>query len=462
MSKHSNILVISDLHLGEDIGPDGTGETSVTERALVSFIDHYAHHSLDGRPWQLVVNGDLVDFIAVCLMPAEVQMLTGLDDDAHWYGIGDDNRAAQIKLRAVLQRHAAVFEAFARFVGNGHQLALVLGNHDAAFHWDGVQDLFRYAIRAHWMADPNSRKKAALSGAQVLRAVEFHPWFWFEEGVAWIEHGHQYDPYCSFEDVLAPATDPGVLDVNVGGVILTYIANHYVRDVSGHWGSSFFGYLVFWSSQSWERGAGILGGYRDMVGRLVRGWRDRRLDRVQSRRARNRIRLERLATRARIPLHVLRKLRRLHERPVASDLGRMIRAVMLDRLVLLVLSPLLLLALLTAEWWTAMLLTALLAPLASFASQARETSDPRAALRRVATRIRSVVQVPIVVFGHSHAPIVQQDSDGWYYNTGSWVPDGADARRAFTHLRIERTPEGARAKLMQWRDGASRLFQESS
>ena len=33
--------------------------------------------------------------------------------------------------------------------------------------------------------------------------VEIHPWFWFEEGVAWIEHGHQFDPYNSFEDVCA-------------------------------------------------------------------------------------------------------------------------------------------------------------------------------------------------------------------------------------------------------------------
>ena len=36
---------------------------------------------------------------------------------------------------------------------------------------------------------------------------------------------------------------------------------------------------------------------------------------------------------------------------------------------------------------------------------------------------------------------------------GELLSVGADPRESFTHLRIERTASGARARLCQWRDG---------
>ncbi|MEZ4238529.1 MAG: hypothetical protein R3F59_20720 [Myxococcota bacterium] len=81
-------------------------------------------------------------------------------------------------------------------------------------------------------------------------------------------------------------------------------------------------------------------------------------------------------------------------------------------------------------------------------------------MRRIARRIRSLAQVPIVVMGHSHeawAEAEEGEGSGAYFNTGTWV--ASDPERSFTHLRIERTERGVRALLCQWRDGASRAYE---
>src|SRR5262245_10810948 len=74
-TQQQNILLISDLHLGEDIKPaTRMGQLRhmvMLERELLAFLSHYTKVRHDGRPWRLVVNGDMVDFLAVCLLPRE-------------------------------------------------------------------------------------------------------------------------------------------------------------------------------------------------------------------------------------------------------------------------------------------------------------------------------------------------------------------------------------------------------
>jgi len=66
MGTPHNILVISDVHLGEDLRPGGEALEHVAraERGLVAFLRYYTRSRLDGLPWKLVVNGDLVDLLA--------------------------------------------------------------------------------------------------------------------------------------------------------------------------------------------------------------------------------------------------------------------------------------------------------------------------------------------------------------------------------------------------------------
>ena len=462
MGVDPNLLVISDLHLGERLGR-GRAPDPRTEAALVEFLRHHAERPRGGRPWRLVINGDAVDLVGICLMPDEVDWVAGLDEDDHHYGLGDHAMASALKLRKVAEAHEAVFEALAAFVGLGHDIVLVIGNHDAELYWKPVQDLLRDVLAAHWAADPRSAEPGARSPSRIADHVAFHAWFYLEQGVAWIEHGHQYDPYCSFDDVLAPDTDEHRIDPNVGGAILRYVANHFTADASAHWGSGFFGYLSWWVAQGLDKALDILGGYRDMVRTLLLHWIAQRPVRVARRRARAKMRLRRLAAKLRLPEQTLHRLDALREKPVVTDMGRIVRAVMLDRLLLLFATPLLWLLPLFLPWswmpWSWSLCLAAWVLWAAAAAVEREATDPRATMRQVATRIREAVRVPIVVMGHSHHPVADVRGDGAYFNTGTWVPHG-EGFRAFTHLLIERTGDRARAALCQWRDGGSVRFDD--
>ena len=53
-----NLVVLSDVHLGEDLMPGCPAETrrhvDMAETAMVDFIRHLARWRVDGRPWRLV------------------------------------------------------------------------------------------------------------------------------------------------------------------------------------------------------------------------------------------------------------------------------------------------------------------------------------------------------------------------------------------------------------------------
>src|SRR5262249_39146430 len=165
-----NILVISDLHLGEDLKPaTKTGylpHMPLLERELESFLDHYRKSRRDGRPWELIINGDMVDFLSVCLFPEGEE---GDPDDKVW-GLGTTASAAQRKMERVLARHAGVFRALARFIGAGNKLGIVAGNHDVEFHWPVVQETFKKGVAAIWASEKAARRPAALGSADIEAA----------------------------------------------------------------------------------------------------------------------------------------------------------------------------------------------------------------------------------------------------------------------------------------------------
>jgi hypothetical protein len=82
-------------------------------------------------------------------------------------------------------------------------------------------------------------------------------------------------------------------------------------------------------------------------------------------------------------------------------------------------------------------------------------------MRAIPQRIRKLVDVPVVVFGHTHDPRWQPlRSGGLYVNAGTWLPATRPGlRRSFTHVLIEPV-EGhpPRVELRQWRDGTTQPF----
>ncbi|MFT3766819.1 MAG: metallophosphoesterase [Minicystis sp.] len=121
MDKLDQLHVVSDLHLGGIPGHQIFNQG----QALAAVIDHLAGLPL-GRQVGLVLNGDIVDFLAA-------------EDAKHF-----DPTGAPDKLRAIMsdREFSPVFDALGRFARTDDRvLVLVLGNHDVELALPQVQDL---------------------------------------------------------------------------------------------------------------------------------------------------------------------------------------------------------------------------------------------------------------------------------------------------------------------------------
>ena len=475
MKNKFNTLVISDLHLGEDLSPKATPATSqhlaLLERQLSDFLRYYAKRRRDGLPWRLLINGDMVDFLQICLPAdhAHVQALyQGATRDEELYGLSRREEVACAQIAAVIERHDSVFRELARFLSRGNVVDIVCGNHDMEFHWASVQDTFRREVARIWKGLPEARVNEAMQ-ERITSGISFHPWFFYEKDVMWVEHGHQYDDCCSFEHLLAP-TAPGGEHIapNVDTAGLRYVTNQ-IEEAEPHaqveW--SMFGHIRF------ALGLGLRGIVRFThcyylfvmcVLAVWRGYRPWSAPNRARRKAHRGIR-DSLAQKWSLEREQLRKVDDLRRHPVVTSLRRLASVLMLDSVVLyssVFLATLVSLVLLPFLW-TLLLSTTAFALAAVFnrtVLNASRNVDPEVAMLLMPDRIRRHIDVPIVMFGHSHEPVVRPlDGDGTYFNSGTWMPTGKPGLlRSFTHVVVTHTERGPIASLRQWRDGASRDF----
>lgn len=404
--------VVSDLHLG---APE-----SKAAAPLAAFLAHIT----SGPPCSLIINGDGFDLLALRVMPGDVGILTGLHDDDHTWGLGGRERAAITKLTVLCEREAIAIEALRALVRAGHELHVVAGNHDPELAFPAVADALREAL-----AD----------GADARVVV--HPWFVWAAGHAWIEHGHQYDPYCSFDDPLRPASDQTEPDINVGTAVMRYLVTGLESGQHGQWDRGFFGHL------EWALTGGnlhrALEAYYTMIRRLLGTW-VLAVDPREAfrRRADRKERLREVSAQSGIALGTLARIHALRRPPLVRRLGPLMRAIMLDRLVVVVAAPILTLFGAAAGGLTGVgLASALALALAVVVFRAApEPTDPRPAMRAAGARAARILGVRHVLHGHTHAPEVT----GTVYNSGTWI-DGDG-----TLIRLD----GDAAELLRWRDGA--------
>ena len=489
MSSTHNILVISDLHLGEGLEPQNPSSTTsydvlLAERQLVEFLRTYTRRRADGKPWRLVINGDMIDFVSMCVYPArKSDQDTPRPQDASefssWlleertYGLQRRLDAACAQVRAVLRYHRAFFEALASFLAAGNALEITSGNHDTEFFWPEVQEVLTDGIVDIWAHMAEAARPGAMSLAELRARIRFHHWFYYEPGVAWIEHGHQYDDCCSYEYNFHPVDKTGqVMDTNVDTAAMRYLNNQLSERAHGSEEWSGMGYLRFAAGLGWRGAWRMVRGYHMFATSLLRQWRMARISR--SRRTRRRIhreRLRELASRSALPESVLRQLDGLQRPPVITRLLPILQAVMLDKVIIWLLALVVVLGMwMTTPLWMAALATALAVPgglqVIHWLDRKRSV-DPVLPLRLAPASIARLIDVRYVIFGHTHQPLAEQAAppdavrDTWYLNTGTWVPTGKQGLlNSFTHAVIRVTPRGAvEGGLCQWRDGASQAFE---
>ena len=193
-----NYLVVSALHLRGGFTNRTEGLYHFDDE-FAEFLRYYRVHRRAERPWHLVIGGDFIEFLYINDAPDRAdRMLRGVHFTASetYYGASTEAPKARWKLDRILRSsHAQLLIALARFVFEGNHVSVLRGNHDAEMFWPEVKEHFRRLIAEH---HPQDVSYLQMKDA-VRHRVQFPDWFFVEPGQLYVEHGCQYDPFCSFE-----------------------------------------------------------------------------------------------------------------------------------------------------------------------------------------------------------------------------------------------------------------------
>jgi len=478
-----SLLILSDVHLGNDlndVAPNGEKRSAVVDADLASLLAHYRKTPCGGRRWRLVIAGDFIDFVGMAIRAPAGAAGQSPTDEERAHGLGNAEADGRVKLRAVAARHRVVFEALADFVAEGHAVTLVHGNHDVEFHWDAVKDELRQLL-----VDLAGRDRPAgeeiPDAADLVSRIEFAPWFYYVGGVAYVEHGHQYDTLCSTAHVMAPMSplDQRRIMRSFSDVLLRWV----VRPTRGvpEYGHHRMG-LVDYVLLAAHLGAGGLVRlglrFAAAVVELFRLRRAHLTEAARNLREEHERRMAALATATRLGIERLRALAALQVPPVTRSIPKILASVLLDRLAvaLVATSAIVTLACVGRHhaWaWgiAAFIAIGWLLANRQLSAQRRawfgERLDNDEMLAERAGHLARLFPAAFVVMGHTHTPAMIPVAQGGstYVNVGSWheaearESDAAPPMRAArTHLVIHPEPGGPTAQFLSWSADGPRLF----
>ena len=464
-----SLLVFSDVHLGSDLN-DHTAHLRRSTRIdtdLVRFLDHYREAPEGADRWRVVIAGDFIDFIGMSVDPADTDALpTDLNAEERIHGLGNASDHARAKLRRVAKRHPDVFEALGLMVARGHALTMVHGNHDLEFHWEDVQTDFRALLLG---AAERSEQCGVVDARAFCERIEFNPWFFYWGGVAYIEHGHQYDPFCATDYQMAPLSplDPRRMIRGFCDVLLRYVVRPTsgMRE-SGHETMGALDYVAFAARQ------GIGGMFRlgvrffEAVVELFRLRRAHFSEAARALREEHERRMGLLAEATRIGIERLSALAALQSQPVTRSIRGILASVLLDRLALALLCSLLLvvtgvLGLRSGHFFFASASIALGWVLGHRYLAKQRHLDPGEQMADRASQLARLLPAAFVVMGHTHTPVEKPVADGaaTYINLGAWAEEEPEAGSATrTHLVITLRDGKPVAELRAWSADGPRKY----
>ena len=473
-SVSESLLVFSDVHLGSDLNdctPNVTHRSASIDRDLVLFLAHYRREKPSGDRWRIVIAGDFIDFIGMAIAvpapdatTASSSLATAPTDEEREHGLGNASDHARLKLGRVALRHADVFAELARFVSEGHALSVVHGNHDIEFHWDGVKEDFRALLEGHARRE---HPEAQFDAGAFQERIEFSPWFFYREGVAYIEHGHQYDPFCSTDHIMTPVSPLDARRIARG--FCDVLIRHVVRPTlgmreHGHEHTGMLYYLAF-AMRLGARGLVRLGArFATAIVALFRLRSEFFTDAAVLLKKEHERRIALLSEATRIGMDRLRALLLLQEPPLTRSVQGILASVLLDRLALALTAMFALLVVALIGAYHGHALYAAFGVLLAWGLfhrylSSRRNVDPAEQLIMKASQLAKLFPAAFVVMGHTHTPVHTPAGDATYINLGSWAEDEPDQpdirapRATRTHLVIHMRESRPEAGLYTWESG---------
>ena len=457
MLADSNYLIISDLHVRGGFS-DRTYGLYHFDEEFADFLRYYRLHRASTRPWTLIINGDFIEFHYVTDLPDPDHPLlheATFSERERVYGAGRDAQKSRWKLDRILRScHPQLLLALARFVAEGNHIVILSGNHDSELFWPDVQEHFRRLIAEHHPADIGylAMKEA------VTHRVHFSPWCWYVPDVLWVEHGCQYDQFCSFRYVLNPVVpaQPALIESSISDLSIRYFANQVklldamaVENITST--TEYIGWVLRGHRDVLTRAAKLYAGMvRNVLAKSGRPHRNAEAD-VRAEHAR---RAAANDARFGLPEGTSAAVQALHAIPVMRRPYRTLRFLGVDLLaagvVLLALVPYVMLAYPggAATVRVGLIVTALAALVYEGRRRSRRIFDYRH-LSRLGGRIAARVGVPHVIFGHSHqAGARPLPNGGTYFNVGTWVP--LSKQGYFVYLAITADGPERTAGLWRW------------
>ena len=442
-----DLYIISDFHMGRGINPQTRRffalENFFYDEDFESFCNFLCLEAATReKPFKLILNGDTFDLLRIDPLPTD-----GASGRERRFGPTHTPAQAARTVAQILAGHPGFLRGIAQVLNAGYPVIVIPGNHDIEVQWEPVQMEVRRALM-----DQVRQSYGETAEQKAAPLLQFAPWFYHEPQRIWIEHGCQYDPENSFRYLLRGtlAHMPDAIheiehDLPLGNFFQRYLYNFFGHITfivpSTRANLRYVKWLLLHEPQLLLQVAISHGPFIFQV--------LRRLSRVTktARQALQQAHDSTLASLAEESGLGLRLLAIDQLKEVRADAVQAVRSLGWQFAKLF--GGTLLFALLTAGLWflgfhsinqlrlgfgfKAMLFLFLDLVIAgataggilyaTFGSPADVSPRP---LRRAAQRIASILDVPIVSFGHSHDEELwrlerAQSAEAWYCNTGTWI-----------------------------------------
>jgi len=500
-SEQTDYAIVSDFHLAEGKRPAtqrySRHENFLSDRAFEQFLLHLEKLAEQkGRPWTLIFNGDLLDFLRVTSIPsrdAYPKGLPRLTSTKRKYGLGTSPAESKWQLERIVEGHTTFFRALAGFLLAGNEVIIIKGNHDVNWFWPEVRYRFLELLGqflSELCPDRLNREKKI---GRALDRLHIRPWSFHIEGLLYVEHGNQYDSVNAFRNFLYPIledpyspVDRYELDLPFGSFFCRYFYNkvEYLNPIAPNYRHSTSYFYSLWRRRFYETW-NLVSSYFPYFFRTLGKLQVHRGPRFKKMREHNLRLLNKVGEEYGREKEVS-KIAKLHLPPYESKV---------EFINLLVESPLkkffvatggiLLFSFLwslVSGWILSshtnlffrttfsllidfsfillglLLLVFTLRP--SKTGTRSQEAEPKT-LRKKAARIAEILDVKYITFGHTHMEDVWKvpGRDTWYFNTGTWIPLIDDELRT---LRPDRhypvmILEGDKATLRRWNEATGEL-----